>query len=343
MNNLELLLEKQPKNTSHIKLDLKFIDLCSGIGSSRLALEQHGMECIGYSEIDKGAKRTYNALFNTSNEIDFGDLLNISSNDIPDIDFLIAGFPCQTFSIVGKRDGFRDKRGQLIFKINEILKLKQPKYFILENVKGLINLNNGFEYEQIKIMMNRVGYKVYSKVLNSYDYGIPQMRERIYFVGIRHDLECDDFYYPEPQKNHHDLSKYLINNDKDLILSGQPYKTFLSYLNNKYNQGKYKIDNLLKEDYLILDTRQSDLRIYKNKIPTLRTGRHGILYAKDNQLRRLSGQEALLLQGFPFELITNLDNSFSQTSLLSQAGNAMTVNVIYEIINSLKQIIVSNG
>ena len=156
-------------------------------------------------------------------------------------------------------------------------------------------------------------------------------------MGIHKDLRFDDFSFPLVKKNSYNLSKYLVNNDKNLILSGNPYKTFLSYLSNKYNQDMYDIDTLLKEDYLILDTRQSDLRIYKNKIPTLRTGRHGILYVKNNLLRKLSGQEALLLQGFPLELVNKLDSSFSQTSLLSQAGNAMTVRVIYEVVDSLNK------
>lgn len=340
---MEFLLEEslqEEKIFQKVKLD--FIDLCSGIGSGRLALEKCGLNCIGYSEINTHSIRTYKTFFDTSQEMAFGDMLKINTKELPNIDLLLAGFPCQTFSIVGKRYGFEDERGQIIFKINQILQTKNPKYFILENVKGLMNLNSGYEYNQIKLMLKKSGYVVYSKVLNSYNFGIPQMRERIYFVGIREDLKYKDFYFPLSQDYNYDLSQYLIEDKTEFVLSGQTYNTFLKYLSNKYNKEMYNLSSLLREDYLILDTRQSDLRIYKNRVPTLRTGRHGILYVKDKQLRKLSGKEALLLQGFSLDEINKLDISFTETQLLSQAGNAMTVNVIYEIMKKLSFVVVRN-
>lgn len=131
------------------------------------------------------------------------------------------------------------------------------------------------------------------------------------------------------------LKDFLVDSNKLFILSGSLYQTFLKYLENKYNKGKYNLNELVKQDYLILDTRQSDLRLYYNKIPTLRTGRQGILYIKNKQIRKLSGMEALLLQGFNMEMAQKAQDNFTQTSILAQAGNAMTVNVMQAIGKSI--------
>jgi len=113
------------------------------------------------------------------------------------------------------------------------------------------------------------------------------------------------------------------------------YETFLKFLDNKYNKGLFKVEKLLKEDYLVLDTRQSDLRLYRGKVPTLRTGRHGILYVRNGKFRKLSGYESLLLQGFPKNLAEKTKGKIADVYLLSQAGNAMTVNTIEAISKNL--------
>ena len=167
--------------------------------------------------------------------------------------------------------------------------------------------------------------------MESTNYGIPQARERIYFVGIRKDLCINNFTFPEAICDKNDITKFLIEDREDFVLNSSAFATFLRYLNNKYNKGKYTLDELLDKYYLILDTRQSDLRLYHNKIPTLRTGRQGILYIKNKQIRKLSGYEALLLQGFSKEMAKKVQDSFPQTKILEWAGNAMTVNVMEEI------------
>jgi len=130
------------------------------------------------------------------------------------------------------------------------------------------------------------------------------MRERIYFVGVRKDLVRNEsvFQFPKEIKKP-DLSKYLVNTEElELNEKKTSYETFLRYLKNKYNKNKFSIEKLLEEDFLVIDTRQSDLRLYRDKVPKLRTGRHGILYVRDGKFRKLSGDEALSLQGFPEEL-----------------------------------------
>jgi len=319
---------------------IKFMDFCAGIGAGRVGLEKNGMECVGFSEIDKNAELTYREFFGQK-EKNFGDLMKINSNDLPDFDLMIAGFPCQTFSVVGKRRGMDDRRGQIIFGLTKIMIEKKLKYFILENVKGLVNHDKGRTIKIILEELDKAGYSViFSRVLNSLHFGVPQMRERIYFVGIRKDLvKNNDFGFLDisdtPQ-----LKDYLIDDgEMEFNEKKRAYETFLKYLNNKYNKNRYVVDGLLKNDYVIIDTRQSDLRIYRGKVPTLRTGRHGILYVRNGKFRRLSGFESLLLQGFPEKMAKKAKEKINDMNLLAQAGNAMTVNVIERIGNNLLNVI----
>ena len=311
---------------------MRFMDFCAGIGGGRLGLEKNDMECVAHSEIDKTTNRTYRLFFGEE-EKNFGDLMCIDTKTLPDFDVLIGGFPCQTFSIIGKREGFEDSRGQIIYGLIKILKDKNIPYFILENVKGLLSHNKGQTLKTILEALANIGYFVDYKVLNSEYYGVPQFRERIYLVGIKKDLLKKPFVWPEPVRESH-IEDYLIDTDNAVLDINNP--TFQKYLNNKYNKGKYSLDEILKEDYLVLDWRQSDLRLYRGKTPTLRTGRHGILYVKDGKLKKLSGYESLLLQGFPKELADKAKKAkINNGKLLSQAGNAMTVPVIYAIGKSL--------
>ncbi|MCL4405955.1 MAG: DNA (cytosine-5-)-methyltransferase [Patescibacteria group bacterium] len=317
------------------KKNLKFVDFCAGIGAGRLGLQNLGLSCVGFSEIDKYAERTYREFFGQE-EKNHGDLMKINPDDLPDFDLMIAGFPCQSFSVIGQRKGMNDHRGQIIYGLIKIMNAKNLPYFILENVKGLVNHEGGKTLKIILEELDKAGYKVYHRVLNSLDYGVPQMRERIYFVGIRKDLvNGNNFEWPKPVFPP-DVQDYLIDDgEMEFNEKKRAYETFLKYLDNKYNKGLFKIEKLLKDDYLVLDTRQSDLRLYRNKVPTLRTGRHGILYVRNGKFRRLSGFESLLLQGFPKNLSEKTKGKIADVYLLSQAGNAMTVSTIEAIGKSL--------
>ena len=314
---------------------MKFIDFCAGIGGGRLGLEKLGMECIGFSEIDKNAESTYRYFFG-NNEINYGDLMKINPSHLPDFDLLIAGFPCQAFSIVGQRHGLADERGQIIFGLLKIIRSKEIKYFILENVKGLLNHEKGQTFETILKLLDSEGYRVIAKTMDSSHYGLPHRRERVYLLGIRKDLikDSNDFFsyfhqYPK-QMQMNNIRQYLIDEDNSAFTekNKKVYQTFLNYLKNKYNKGSVSVSDLLKEEFLIVDTRQSDLRLYREKIPTLRTGRHGLLYVRENKFKRLSGYESLLLQGFPSELAIKVKNKICENRILSQSGNAMSVNVV---------------
>ena len=314
---------------------MKFIDFCAGIGGGRLGLEKLGMECIGFSEIDKNAESTYRLFFG-NNETNYGDLMKINSSNLPNFDLLVAGFPCQSFSIVGQRKGLIDKRGQIIYGLLKIMKVKEVKYFILENVKGLLNHEKGQIFKTILNLLDHAGYHVVSKLLESSHYSLPHKRERVYFIGVRKNLikNGSDFYSyfsQQPTRSRvESIKQYLIDDDNIAFTGNQrkPYQTFLKYLKNKYNKGKISVHELLKEEFLIIDTRQSDLRLYREKIPTLRTGRHGLLYVKGVKFRRVSGYESLLLQGFPKELAIKVKKNIPENRILSQAGNAMSVHVV---------------
>lgn len=316
--------------------NIKFIDFCAGIGAGRLGLQNSGLSCLAFSEIDKYAERTYREFFGQE-EKNFGDLMKINPNDLPNFDLMIAGFPCQSFSVIGQRKGMCDHRGQIIYGLIKIMNGKNLPYFILENVKGLVNHEGGKTLKTILEELEKAGYKVYHRVLSSLHYGVPQMRERIYFVGIRKDLvkENKHFEWPTPIKTPK-IQDYLIDDGElEFNEKKRAYETFLKFLDNKYNKGLFKVEKLLKEDYLVLDTRQSDLRLYRGKVPTLRTGRHGVLYVKNGKFRKLSGFESLLLQGFPKNLANKTKGKIADVYLLSQAGNAMTVNVIEAISKNL--------
>lgn len=319
------------------RVKLKFMDFCAGIGGGRIGLESLGMECVGFSEIDQSSIKTYKIFFG-ENEQNYGDLMKIDPKKLPEFDLMVAGFPCQPFSVIGPRTGISDHRGQIIFGLIKIMVERSVKYFILENVKGLANHGNGSTLNLISKELEKAGYKVWWKLVNSAHYGVPQLRERIYFVGIRKDLANENraFEFP-PSKMPSDLKEYLIDdspkhefNEKD-----KSYETFLKYLDNKYNKGKFEIKKLLEEDYLIIDTRQSDMRLYRGVVPTLRTGRHGILYVRDGKFRKLSGFEALLLQGWPRVLAEKVKGKIDESALLRQAGNAMTTSVVEGIGKSL--------
>lgn len=312
-----------------------FLDLCSGIGGGRLGLEQSGMRSVGYSDTSKLAVRTYSLMHNTSNEPYYYNLKRIKTETLPAYDLLIAGFPCQTFSVIGRKDGFSDDRGQIIFHLAKILEETQPPCFLFENVKGLVTHDKMRTIGIILEELNRVGYDVAYKILTSLDYGVPQMRQRVYLIGIRKNLGKDitKFPWPDPVEKP-SLHKYLIDTR---IANEERLDILQHYLQNPTNAGKYTIEDIQAMEGKIIDTRMNDLRIYEGKCPTLRAQRDGILYVRNHTIYQLTGYEALLLQGFPKEYADKVKDIVSDRHLLMQAGNAMTVNVIRLLGQSIKQ------
>lgn len=164
---------------------IRYLDMFAGIGGFRSGLERlGGFECIGFCEIDKYAKKSYEAMYDTKGELYFNDARKIKPEELPDIDLITGGFPCQSFSIAGQRKGFEDTRGTLFFEIARIAAVKKPKYLFLENIPGLLSHDRGRTFKTILSALDELGYDVTWQVLNSKDFGVPQSRKRLYIVGF---------------------------------------------------------------------------------------------------------------------------------------------------------------
>lgn len=164
-------------------MPIRFFDMFAGIGGFRSGLEAvGGFECVGFCEIDKYAKQAYESIYNTEGELYFEDATKIKPKDLPQVDLICGGFPCQSFSIAGERGGFDDPRGTLFFEIARLAEAKRPKYLLLENVPGLLNHNGGRTFATILNTLDGLGYDVTWQVLNSKDYGVAQSRRRVYIV-----------------------------------------------------------------------------------------------------------------------------------------------------------------
>lgn len=199
---------------SPVQVPVKFIDLFAGIGGFHLGMKYAGGNCVFASEWDNNARLTYEAnfknkdtaLFDSGNFV--GDITKINPGDIPDFDIVCGGFPCQPFSNAGFKKGFEDKRGNLFFYIAEIIKHKSPRAFFLENVRGLLNHDNGNTFKTIqRILQNDLGYSFYWKVVHGTDYGVPQLRPRVYMVGFK-DTSIQ-FQFPDKQALRYTMSDIL--------------------------------------------------------------------------------------------------------------------------------------
>lgn len=295
--------------------EYRTIDLFAGIGGIRLGFESCGCKNVFSSEWDKYAQSMYEANFG---EKPFGDINDISPEDIPDHDILLAGFPCQPFSIAGKGLGFSDTRGTLFFNIEAILKAKKPKAFLLENVKRLTTHDNGNTFKVINDKLNDLGYTVYHKVLNTLDFGLPQKRERIYIVGFLDKLHFD---FPKPLGKYKSLSA-ILENDKDV-----PDNYFLS------DELKNKRFNAVSKSISYPSIWHENISGNVSVLPyscALRAG-GSYNYLVVNGIRRLTGREMLRLQGFPDTFKINIP--YSQVRKV--AGNSVSVPVIKEIARSM--------
>ena len=310
----------------------KFIDLFAGIGGFRIAMQNLGGKCIFTSEWDKEAKKTYRVNFG---EIPFGDITkNETKSYIPDsFDLLCAGFPCQAFSIAGKRGGFEDTRGTLFFDVAEIIKQKQPKAFFLENVKGLRNHNGGKTLATIlNVLQNDLGYFVPEpQIINAKDFGVPQNRERIFIVGFHKNSKITEFKYPKPSKQ---KVSFADIKEKDVVptkyyLSTQYIKTLRDHKARHESKGNgfgfeiipdegisnaIVVGGMGRERNLVIDDRIKDYTPTTHIKGTV--NREGI--------RKMTPREWARLQGFPDEFIIPV----ADASAYKQFGNSVAIPAI---------------
>ena len=306
-----------PKNHS-----FTFIDLFAGIGGFRLAMQSCGGQCVFSSEWDDAAKQTY---FENYGEVPFGDITKINPKDIPDFEILTGGFPCQPFSSIGKREGFKHKtQGTLFFYIAKIIEEKRPKAFLLENVTGLLNHDNGKTFQTIlDVLEKELDYTVYTKVLNSADFGVPQLRKRLYFVGFRHDIKNNSFNFPKESKSQIGIGQFI---EKDASEPSITKHLQESYIFKKDDGHPEIVDE--NSNFPVKTFCASYHKIQRITGTFVRGGETG--------LRLFTENECKAVMGFPKEFKCPV----SRTQKYHQFGNSVAVPVVTaiskEIIKTLK-------
>lgn len=352
---------------------IRFFDMFSGIGGFRAGLETiDGYKCIGHCEIDEFADKSYRRLFDTDGEVFFNDATKIDPKDIPEFDLLCAGFPCQAFSVAGKRKGFEDARGTLFFEIARVLREKRPKYFLLENVPGLLSHDKGRTFTAILSTLSELGYSIEWQLLNSADFKVPQSRKRMFAFGYR-DVRCAGKVFPFTECNPQTLIQVLPGSQgqRGYDLSGlsctlaanaggqggktgmyidmneNPCITCLARcIKSRYNSG---ITNRRGENSGVfeclmpcltpdrLEKRQQGKRFRPHNCPMFTLTAqdiHGVL--ENCRIRKLMPIECLRLQGFKDEQILPMLEINSDNQLYKQAGNAVTVTVVNAIGKRIK-------
>ncbi|NLJ97186.1 MAG: DNA cytosine methyltransferase [Clostridiales bacterium] len=312
---------------------MKVASFFAGVGGIDVGFEKAGFKVIWANEYDKHAASTYKLNFN--NELIVDDIKNVNTNDIPDFDVMLAGFPCQAFSVAGYRKGFEDERGNLFFELERVFKEKKPQIIFLENVKNLVGHDNGNTFRVILDSLKSAGYHVKKEVLNACDYGnLPQNRERIYIVAFLDEKVYKEFEFPEPIELTHTLRDYI---DYDIKQDDKYYYTADNC--GFYDELKDKVKNP--------DTTYQWRRVYvrenkSNLCPTLTanmgTGGHNvpIIYSSTG-IRKFTPRECFNIMGFDKDY--KLPSNMANTHLYKQAGNSVVVPVIERIAKEIKNAI----
>lgn len=319
-----------------------FIDLFAGIGGFRLAFNNAGFDCIFSSEINKHCQEVY---FNNYHDLPNGDITKIDPINIPDFDILTGGFPCQPFSICGKQKGFEDTRGTLFFNICNIIKVKQPKVVVLENVKHLIHHDKGHTFTVIIESLKDLGYFVEYKILNAKHFGVPQNRERLIIVASK--LKPFDFSKINYSKKQLKINDILDKNSDDFQILDKTEYTMIKDIREQEsgllfvgyrNKGIWKKGIRPNTEHLSRVHRQPN-RIYSSEgihptIPSQETsGRFFIYIPQNNIVRKLTLNECYKLMGFP----ENFIKSNIRGEAYKQIGNSVCVPLIQEIANQIKK------
>lgn len=353
---------------------MKYIELCAGIGGFRQGLERVGdFDCVGYAEIDKYASKLYKEYY--KDDRNFGDVTKIAPEELPNFDMLVGGFPCQAFSMAGKRKGFEDTRGTIFFEFARIIKEKKPKICLFENVRGLLNHEKGKTYETILNTLDELGYDAEWKIFNTKNYGLPQNRERVYIVAnLRERCATKVLFKREEHIKNCELHKEQVytntilatqanNGQGSYIIESKPTQqesksniNIIGHIPSLHQRGNIYGDNgiigaLCATDYktpkliltgLIDNKNSSSNRIYDiNGIArTLKAtcgDKTGLYSLGDGKIRKLTPRECFRLQGFPDEMVDlGYEIGISDTQLYRMAGNAVSVPVVEHIVKIIK-------
>jgi DNA (cytosine-5)-methyltransferase 1 len=350
--NREIEQQQQSKG-ANIRHNRNKLNTSSSRGRGRENKRDTTYSCVFYSEIDKYAVQTYNKNFKENHKPT--DITNIRAEDIPDFDILCGGFPCQAFSIAGKRRGFQDTRGTLFFEIARIIKTKRPKIVFLENVKGLLNHENGKTFSIIIQTISELGYNVQWMVLNSKFFGVPQNRERVFIIGSLREEPRPEIlpfrkineinnqkqqeqtartltssYHKQGQWEQYimDLYNNKIHSDRSPTLTEPHHNTLRVVSATKKGYSEAEAGDGIRLEYPQSKTARG--RVIKQNSNTLKSGTEGVL-TTDMKIRKLTPIECERLQGFP----DNWTEGVSDTQRYKQMGNAVTVNVIEAIARKL--------
>lgn len=346
---------------------MKFLDLFAGIGGFRMGLESFGHECVGFCEIDKFARKSYKAIYNTEGEVELHDITKVTDEEWRKfrgtVDIICGGFPCQAFSIAGKRKGFLDEtRGTLFFEIARAAKEIQPPLLFLENVKGLLSHDQGRTFRTILSTLDELGYDAEWQILNSKDFGVPQNRERVFIIGHLRGAGGRNIF-PIRGKNEKSsverLGINILGNTKNPNGTMQGTRDRVHDPNGivgaltatDYKGPKQVAIPVLTPDRA--NKRQNGRRFKTDGEPmfTLTAqDRHGTVVAGNLALntmqggdrqpkirvRKLTPRECWRLQGFPDWAFDKAQEVNSNSQLYKQAGNSVTVNVIKAIAERME-------
>ncbi len=293
----------------------RFIDLFAGIGGIRIPFDELNGKCVFTSEWDKDCQDMYEANFGHRPH---GDITKINPKDIPEHDILLGGFPCQAFSIIGSMKGFQDTRGTLFFNIAEILKVKKPFAFLLENVKQLRTHDNGRTFAVIEKTLEDLGYYTHTKVLNALDFGLPQKRERTIIVGFKKNLP---FEFPKPLDKKPDLKNFL-DPKADEILSLRASDYIITQRQNRLKSPPF-FPSMWHEN------KSGNVSVLPYSVALRAGASHNYLLV--NGERRLSSRELLRFQGFP----ENFKLAVKQSAIRKQAGNSVPVPMIRAVAKQM--------
>jgi DNA (cytosine-5)-methyltransferase 1 len=304
---------------------LKFIDLFAGIGGMRIAFQKAGGECVFSSEWDKFAQKTYESNFG---EVPFGDITEINERDIPKFDIVAAGFPCQPFSTIGKRQGFEHKtQGTLFYDVARIIAHHKPRAFLLENVSGLVTHDQGNTFSTIIETLEELNYSVSYKILDSADFGVPQKRQRIYIVGFNNTkIRKNEFLFPKSRNNRVGIGKFVEEGLTELSISKHLQSVYIY----KENDGRPEVITS-KSDFPVKTLVASYHKIQRLTGTFVKDGPTG--------LRLLSANECKAIMGFP----KSFKVPVSRTQMYRQFGNSVAVPVVTAVAKAMVKHLHENG
>lgn len=322
-----------------------FSDFCAGIGGFRLAMESLGMTCSFTAEFNEDAVRTYNKNFK-----DFVKVIDITEIDVeslPDFDLMCAGFPCQPFSIAGKRLGLLDDRSGVLPKLIEIIKYKKPKIILLENVKNFENFGGGSLLNETKSSIADIGYSVFHSVLDAARFGLPQFRKRIFILAISNEYEVKDFIFPAGSSKQVSFRDYLMHDDKTIPITqrweeyidfytGIKKQSDLSFTPPKTRVSLERADNNLDLQDCVFQIRSSGIRAVSidKPLPTFAvsiSGGGAMIPVYSKERRHLNLIEIKRIMGFP----DSFEFPVSRTSAIKQLANAVCPQVVQSVMSSV--------